>query len=350
MQPLYRGPAVLACCTLERREAEGLVDLTRFCPCSASGLSAQAVRLAELVATPAPLQRQVGRRAKNCCEYCAVQVYGIAARSDWTYPGCVRHARSAFTLIELLVVIAVIAILAALLLPALSRARTKAEGIYCLNNLKQVQLAWLMYADDNGGRLAENRGSSINTNAWVTGIMKWDSPGAPWPDNTNISYLTSGQLGPFLAKNVGAFKCPADKVDGARGPRVRSISMNGFAGDVENINGQYLNPGWKRFLKISDIVSLPPSTCWIMLDEHPDSINDPLFSVLMSPGSAWTDVPASYHNGACGFSFADGHAEIKKWLDSNTIQPVRRVNPSLGNGKFSPRDMLWLQLRTNGRP
>ena len=258
-----------------------------------------------------------------------------------------NSARRGFTLIELLVVIAIIAILAALLLPALNRAKTKAEGIYCLNNLKQVQLAWTMYADDNGGRLAQNLGGTITSNAWVTGVMKWDSRPAPWPDNTNTTYLVGGQLAPYIGRNVGAFKCPADKVPGAWGPRVRSISMNGFAGDTSDIN-RSLNNGWRRYLKLSDIYSPPPALCWIILDEHPDSINDPFFSVLMNSGAAWTDVPGSQHSGACGFAFADGHSEIKKWLDSNTIQPVHRINPCAANGKYSPRDMLWLQQRTNG--
>lgn len=263
--------------------------------------------------------------------------------------GSGRCCRSAFTLIELLVVIAIITILAALLLPALNRTKGKAEGIYCLNNLKQVQVAWLIYADENAGHLAENYGSTITNSSWVTGNLKWDTATAPWPDNTNTAYLVGGELGPYI-RNVGAFKCPADKVPGARGPRVRSVSMNGFAGDTENINGRFLNPGWKLFLKLSDIASPPPAMCWIFLDEHPDSINDCLFSVLMTHGALWTDVPASYHNGACGFSFADGHSEIKKWLDPNTIQPVRRINPCAGNGKYSPHDMLWLQQRTNGKP
>lgn len=268
-------------------------------------------------------------------------------RRHWRLARGGRHCPYGFTLIELLVVIAVIAILAGLLLPALNRAKTKAEGIYCVNNLKQTILAWVMYAEDNAGRLAEDRGASITTNAWVTGIMKWDYPSVPWPDNTNTLNLTGCQLGPYLAGNPGVFKCPADKVPGARGPRVRSISMNEFVGDSGNISGS-LNPGWRLFLKLTDFTLLPPARGWIFLDEHPDSINDPLFSVIMT-GSTWTDVPGSLHNGACGFAFADGHAEIKKWLDGNTVQPVRRINPCAANGKSSPRDMLWLQQRTNAR-
>ena len=124
--------------------------------------------------------------------------------------------------------------------------------------------------------------------------------------------------------------------------------MNGFMGDTGNINGS-LNAGWRIYLKLTDIILPGPSTCWVLLDEHPDSINDDLFSVIMIPGSPWTDVPASYHNRACGFSFADGHSEIKRWLDANTIQPVVRRNPSLGNGKVSPQDILWLQQRTSDK-
>jgi prepilin-type N-terminal cleavage/methylation domain-containing protein/prepilin-type processing-associated H-X9-DG protein len=254
-----------------------------------------------------------------------------------------RCCPGGFTLIELLVVISIIAILAALLLPALGKAKIRAEGISCINNLKQVQLACIMYAHDNADRLPENRGTATTTNAWITGVLRWDLTGAPWPDNYNPDRLTDGQIGPYLSRSLGVFRCPADKFSGQSGTRVRSIAMNGFVGDVLWIN-RTLNPRWNRFLKTTDFRS--PASIWVLLDEHPDSINDGLFAVPMT-STYWWDVPASYHNGAGGLSFADGHAEIKKWVDGNTVQPVLFRNPSAGNGKSSPEDLTWLQERTS---
>lgn len=279
----------------------------------------------------------------------------------------VARARAGFTLIELLVVIAIIAILAAMLLPSLSKAKAKAQGVQCLSNTKQLMLAWRMYAEDNVDKVANNFGVAATQQTiqsrtfvnWVNNVMSWDA--SDTYGNFNPDYVRNGVLALYLGKNLGVYKCPADiylsAAQRGRGysARARSLSMNAFFGPYDETRGGVWASGknihvqeFRQWLKLSTVAR--PAQFFVTIDEHPDSINDGYFlNNPSSVGSNWGDTPASYHGGAAGISFADGHSEIKKWRGPATKAPVKAVvgsDPSapFGNDPGNRADYQWLVM------
>jgi prepilin-type processing-associated H-X9-DG protein/prepilin-type N-terminal cleavage/methylation domain-containing protein len=249
--------------------------------------------------------------------------------------------RVAFTLVELLVVIGIIAILAALLLPALGKSKAKAEGTTCANNLRQLSLAWALYAEDNGDWLVNNHGvpeTLALRDTWANNVEDWLNS----DDNTNVVYLTDSPLGPYANGSARIHKCPADREPAPNGPRIRSMSMNAMVGDPGELTNRF-NPLYVQFYKTADITS--PSSIFVFLDEHADTLNDGFF-VNRLDDYAWGNLPGSYHNGAVNLSFADGHLESHRWVVPETVRPVLRARMD----KFPAApvtDFEWLKARTS---
>jgi prepilin-type N-terminal cleavage/methylation domain-containing protein/prepilin-type processing-associated H-X9-DG protein len=252
-------------------------------------------------------------------------------------------AVAGFTLIELLVVIAIIGILAALLLPTLGRSKAKAEGFTCANNLRQLSVAWLLYADENEDLLVNNHGvpeTLARRQTWANNVEDW----VDGDDNTNLVYLSDSKFGPYANRATQIYKCPSDREPALNGQRIRTMSMNAQVGNPGELTNRF-NPTYVQFFKKVEIPNA--SGIFVFLDEHCDTLNDGFF-VNRLDDYAWGNLPGSYHNGAVNLSFVDGHGESHRWVVPETIQPARKNVVRGTKISASPAtDFDWLKVKTS---
>ena len=252
----------------------------------------------------------------------------------------------AFTLIELLVVITIIGVLAGLLLPALHRAKAKAQQVDCLANIRQLQVCWQLYLGDNEDRLPSNETLTGNgraecyspSNAWVLGNA--------WTDTTP-SNIQAGLLFPYN-QSTKIYKCPADRStvrDQGRIPRLRSVSMSMYMNTIADPGSRDC---WHR---LGEIVDPPPSTAFVFIDEHEGSIDNSRFYATQPGQWRWVDFPSTRHGGASPLSFADGHTEIWKWIEPRTFA-ISRMSGWIQDALTAPgdRDLLRVQGAVPKKP